>query len=118
GRAGIVDNNGQYGFFLQNNGDLQCTAVTVGANIAPNRWTHVACTVDGTNARIYVDGSLKGSDAQGPLGSGGTTGISIAAAHPPGSDSRLIGLIDQLRIEDIALSAEQLCADAGHTSCP
>jgi Concanavalin A-like lectin/glucanases superfamily len=117
-RAGILDNDGQYGFFLQSNGDLQCTALTAGANVAAGRWTHVACTVDGANARIYVDGSLKGMATQGPLGNGGTTGISIAADNPPGSGSRLIGLIDQMRIESVARSAAEICADAGRTTCP
>jgi hypothetical protein len=118
GRAGIVDNDGQYGFFLQSNGDLQCTAETAAAGIVAGRWTHVACTVDGTNAKIYVDGSLKGMATQGSLGSGGTTGISIAADNPPGSGSRLIGLIDQLRVENAARTAAEICADAGRTSCP
>jgi len=117
-RAGILDNNNQYGFFVQSNGDLQCTSITVGANIVAGRWTHIACTVDGLAARIYVDGSLKGMAAQGPLGSGGTTGVSIAADNPPGSGSRLIGLMDQLRIENTARSPEEICADAGRTTCP
>jgi hypothetical protein len=69
-------------------------------------------------ARIYVDGSLRGTAAQGPLGSGGTTGASIAADNPPGSGSRLVGLIDQLRVESAARTAAEICGDAGRTSCP
>jgi hypothetical protein len=117
-RMGIVDNQNQYGFFLQPAGALQCTAVTADAHVVANQWTHVACTVDGTTARIYANGSQVNSAPQGPLGNAGVTGISIAADNPPGSGSRLIGLIDQLRIENEARTAAEICGDAGRSSCP
>jgi len=37
--------------------------------------------------------------------------------QPTGND-RLIGLIDQVRLMDVARTAEQVCADAGRPSCP
>src|ERR1700759_2208714 len=47
----------------------------------------------------------------------GTTGMSIAADNPSGND-RLGGLIDQLRLINVARTAAQICADAGNPSCP
>jgi hypothetical protein len=120
-RMGVVDNNGQWGVFLHEVGRLQCTMVggistQIPANIAANAWTHVACTYDGSTTTIYVNGvqaSMAGGG--GALATGGTSGISLAADNPPGAGSRLIGLIDQVRIFNVARSADDICASAGCT---
>lgn len=116
-RAGIADNNGQYGFFLQPGGALQCIGLTATANIAANVWTHVACTYDGTT-RLYAGGIQVGATAGGGgnLGSGGTTGTSIAGDNPSGSP--LNGDIDQLRIFKRARTAAEICAAADLAVCP
>jgi hypothetical protein len=115
-RAGIVDNNGQYGFFLHESGQLQCTAnlsMQIDAQIETNRWTHVACTYDGTTIAIYVDGvEASSAGGGGALSAGGTTGISIAADNPPGAGSHLVGMIDELRILGVARSPADIMADA------
>jgi biopolymer transport protein ExbB len=119
-RMGIVDNNGQYGMFLHEQGRIACTMVNgaslqVDANIAANTWAHVACTYDGTTT-IYIDGRVVGTGSGGTaLGTAGTTGISIAADNPPGAGSRLIGLIDEVRISSVARTAAEICVDA---QCP
>jgi hypothetical protein len=114
-RAGIVDNNGQYGFFLHAAGALQCVGLKVEANVQLGVWTHVACTYD-ERTRIYVDGNEVDATGGGggPLASVGTTGTSIAGDNPSGS--RLIGVIDQIRIFKVARTAAQICAAAG--TCP
>ena len=116
-RAGIIDNNGQYGFFLHPGGDLQCVGLQATANVQAGTWTHVACTYDGTT-RIYAGGVLVGMTAGGggALGTGGTTGISIGGDNPAGSP--LVGAIDQLRIFKIARTASEICAAAGTSPCP
>lgn len=116
-RAGIVDNNGQYGFFVQPDGALQCIGLTAPANLVAGVWTHVACTYDGTT-RLYARGVEVGATAGGggPLGSGGTTGTSIAADNPSGSP--LNGDIDQVRIFKRARTAAEICAAAGLAVCP
>jgi hypothetical protein len=126
GRAGILDMNGQYGFFVHPGGDLHCTLVggpSLGAAVAQvttGRWTHVACTYDSTAAAaIYVDGvAITTATGGGTLSQGGTSGISLAADNPPGSGSQLIGLIDEVRMMNVARTPAQICADAGKASCP
>lgn len=124
-RAGIVDMNGQYGLFLHANGDLQCalgggaSPPATAAHVALDEWTHVACSYDGAAGALYVNGvAIANAAGGGALPTGGTTGISLAADNPPGSGSRLSGLIDQVRLFDVASTALQICQDAGRASCP
>jgi hypothetical protein len=112
GRAGIVDNQGQWGFFLQPGGALQGLGLTSTANVPDGVWTHVAETYDGT-VRHYVNGVQVGElGGGGALPTTGTDGISIAADNPPGAGSPLDGDIDQLRIYSVARTAAQIAADA------
>jgi hypothetical protein len=120
-RAGILDNDPQYGVFLHENGRLQCTisgvvAQQIDAQIAANTWTHVACTYDGSTMTIYINGVMRfqGGGA-GTINTGGTSGVSIAADNPPGSGSQLVGLIDEVRVLDRARTATEICFDA---QCP
>lgn len=117
-RAGILDMNGQYGFFIHEAGRLQCTAggassLQLDANIAVAAWTHVACTYDGATMRIYVNGTkLFEGGGGGAIATGGSTGISIGADNPPGSGSRLIGAIDEVRLWAHARSDAEICEAA------
>ncbi len=121
-RAGILDNNAQYGFFLHDGGRIQCTVgnmtVAVDGIITTNTWTHVACTYDGTDSGLYVNGRMVATTTGGtPLSTGGTTGISIGADNPPGAGSRLVGQIDQLRIFNVARASSQICLAADADDC-
>lgn len=115
-RMGVLDADSQYGLFLQENGQLQCNAGgssnLVAANVQANQWTHVACTYDGANRRVYVNGALISETTGTALSTGGTTGITIAGNNPPGGGSRLVGMIDQLRLWSRALSADEIGAAA------
>lgn len=118
-RAGILDCDQRFGFFLHSNGDLVCTggtSLTVAAGVRVGQWTHVACTDDGATLTIYVDGTAT-SGAGGMPPTGPHTGITIGGNNPPGGGSPLDGSIDQLRLFGVARTAAQLCADAGKTSC-
>lgn len=120
----ILDVDQQYGFAVNDDGTLTCdlrglakfsTTAPSGA-IASNQWTHVACTYDGTSAaRIYVNGNLTATHSGAGVLSKGGHGMGIAQNYPSGS--QLIGLIDQLRLLNVARSAADLCADASKTIC-
>ena len=122
-RFGILDNNGQYGMFLHEQGRLHCAMVNghsmmVDAAIAASTWTHVACTYSGSTTTIYVDGvQLFQASGGTALATGGTTGISIGADNPPGAGARFLGLIDQVRLSSVARTREVICADAP-LACP
>jgi hypothetical protein len=124
----ILDVDRQYALHLSSDGSVVC--VLVGAPFKPpattelvtvNRWTHVACTYDSTAAAVYVDGV-----STIPIGGGsnldtqGNTGLSIAADNNPSGSirARMIGLIDQVRLMDIARTPAEICADAERSSCP
>jgi hypothetical protein len=119
-RAGILDYDGQYGFFLHPNGDLICTAggsVTAQASVQPNRWTHIACTHANNTISIYADGALITSGAATALPTGSTTGITLGGNNPANGGSPLTGMLDQVRLFSVGRSAQQICTDAGKTSC-
>ena len=125
-KAVIIDMDRQYSLFLHADGSVTCVLVNgppmlldTTVHVKKSRWTHVACTYDGDAAAIYIDGTVNSTAAGGgTLGTNGTTGISLAADNPPGSGSRLIGLIDDVRMMKVARTATEICADAGKSSCP
>jgi hypothetical protein len=117
-RMGIVDMNGQWGFFLEDTGEVRCIAnvAAQGGTITANQWAHVACTYDNGSTTAWVNGGSVATTTGGTgLATASTSGMSIAADNPAGSGSRLIGLIDQLRIFGRARTGPELCADA---NCP
>jgi len=120
-RMGILDNNGQYGFFLLEAGNLRCagsnTLDQTSGSITVDVWHHVACVHNGNTSTLYADGVVVDTGSGGGnLATGGTTGISLAADNPPGAGDQLIGLIDELRILNVARTTTEICEDAG--ACP
>ena len=120
-QSDILDVDKQYSFAINDDGSLTCDlgglgSFTTSARLMLDQWTHVACTFDGATAgQIYIDGGLAANrQGNGPLATGNNA-MSIAANHPSGS--QILGLIDQLRLLDVARSADQICADAEKTLC-
>ena len=75
------------------------SALTVGA------WAHLAATYDGANVRLYVNGVQVGISAQtGTIGTT-TTPLWIGGAQ------RFSGVIDEVRIYNVALTQAQIQAD-------
>ncbi|MBA3499956.1 MAG: LamG domain-containing protein [Myxococcota bacterium] len=118
-RTGIVDMDGQWGLFLHEpTGRLQCTmaggiSMQIDAMIPVNAWTHVACTYGAGTTTIYVNGVKRFQQGGGGvLATGGTSGYSLGADNPPGSGSRINGLIDQMRIFSRVLTEAEVCQSA------
>src|SRR3989338_3532519 len=104
-------------FGYQDNGKIKFTISNgssynvLTSNLSPNmeEWYHVAVTYDGTNQKIYVNGSLDNTGASAitpattnvPLYIGRTLGLA-----PDNSD----GFIDEVRIYNRALSAAEIQA--------
>lgn len=117
-RVGLIDNDQQYGMFLFANGQLRCTAGTPTSfqhDLAPDVWTHVACTHDGAEATIWVDGVARESNPAPPLETGGTSGLTVGMNNPSGDN--FVGAVDSVRVWRVARAPEDLCAAAGE-NCP
>lgn len=121
-RFGVVDVDAQYGVFINEGGEVSCTLgdllLRPEIEIPATRWTHIACTYDGSTARIYLNGraQLVVSDGD-PMGRAGKIGMAIGANSGPGMPDKLIGLIDQVRLMNVARSAEEICRDVGLAEC-
>jgi hypothetical protein len=105
-RAMFFDNNNQYGFSAHAN-ELECTGPSnvhfyADAVLPVDTWVHAACTYDGSMMAIYVDGVLLDTlPVTGPNGTGGSTGLQIAANTPDGLNpdhDGLVGALDELRL--------------------
>ena len=78
------------------------------AALTANTWTHLAMTYDGTTLKIYVNGALVTSTAQSGTMTTSTTRCRSAAIGPTGNTS---GLIDEVRVYNIALTQAQIQTD-------
>jgi glucose/arabinose dehydrogenase len=86
-----------------------CTGVEGTVALAPNQWTHLASTYDGTTLRLYVNGVLNSSlPRTGSLEVNGSP-LRIGGDTYPGEN--FPGLIDNLRIYNRALSATEIQQD-------
>ena len=85
--------------------------------IEPNTWYQVAGTYDGSEMRIYVNGELDGTlSKSGAIASYPTDVYIGAGIYSNAQTEYLNGTIDEVKILNIALSAEDIRSDyeAGH----
>lgn len=114
GRVGLIDNNNQYGFFILAGGILRCSgggALEVSHTLVLDQWTHLACTNDGSQIAIWVNGVMMGAMAGAAMSQGGTEGTALAMNNPSGDN--FSGLLDDVRIWRVIRSASDICAAAG-----
>ncbi|WP_176954611.1 LamG domain-containing protein [Albimonas donghaensis] len=75
---------------------------------AADTWMHLAFTYDGSVQRVYVNGDLKVSAATtGTLADDNIGDLVVGARYNSGSQF-VTGLMDNVRIHDVALSAPEL----------
>ena len=89
------------------------TDLAAAAAVPQDAWTHVAGTYDGSNMRIYIDGSESNS-----IGKTGSIATSTIALHlgdrtNQATNRRWQGRLDDVRIYDRALSATEVQVLAG-----
>jgi hypothetical protein len=86
-------------------------------------WYYAACVCDAGTLKMYVDGTKVGETAAAGCTSGGAlvdAGLTIGSNNnggPTGVDDWLVGAIDGVRLWDVTLSPETVCATAGRTGC-
>lgn len=117
GRMGLFDSDNRLGMFVYGQGDLRCSrspdiVVTV-PGMPLGAWNHVACVFDGMTLSMYVNGELKGTVIAPAITNGGTTAI---GSNAPSGDY-FDGLIDNVRVWNVAHSAAEVCASIGKQGC-
>ncbi len=85
--------------------------------IQPHTWYHFALVYDGSDVRWYLDGNLEGQVENADLIAPGSAPVTIANNRDSGvADRGFFGLLDEVRLMDVALEPGQFLNDGG--SCP
>jgi hypothetical protein len=82
-------------------------AVTSNSAVSTGKWVHVAVSSNGSSATFYINGIADGTQATVPVCN---TGPFIIGANFPGGDEYFNGKIDDLRLYNRALSAQEISA--------
>ncbi|MEW6360140.1 MAG: LamG-like jellyroll fold domain-containing protein [Planctomycetota bacterium] len=72
------------------------------------KWTHVAATFDNKTMRVYVNGVEQGSGERFGAITPSHSRMCIGAFGPGGKEHNFIGVIDEIKIYDRALSSEEI----------
>jgi len=86
-------------------------AITSAAEIPLSQWTHVAATYDGTTAKVYINGVLKASSPIKMQLRASTLPVTIGREDLPGDPRAFLGLIDEVRVWNRALSQAEIQAN-------
>jgi hypothetical protein len=78
-----------------------------------NQWHHVACTYDGTNISLYVDGQIDNIVAATGAVSANISDMEIGRNTDGGGTQPFIGTIDEVRIWNVARTPAQILAALG-----
>ena len=95
-------------FSLKSNGVTETLTASSG-DLMPAAWIHVAATWDGSTMRLYKDGVPVGSKAKnGILDTNGDVEVAIGNQPTGAGNKPFDGLIDDLRIYNVALSQSEI----------
>jgi hypothetical protein len=121
---GLFDNHQQYAMSFEADGEIECNLAGESLDsrvaLAINAWHHVACTFDGSELRVYVDGKLQGCESLTPTVSiGGTLGSAIGANMDigPTYKDRFVGQLDNVHVYNRTLGAADICTLWGNGNC-
>lgn len=92
--------------------NFQREGAGIGAEALPQgEWAHVAATFDGTTAKLYVNGEVKGQGTFS-FGSDPTAAMQFGSSNAGGGNP-FNGALDEVRLYDIALSDAEILTLAG-----
>ncbi len=83
---------------------------TIGGStvIQPGRWYHLACTYDGSIARVFVNGDQEGSQTINDTISVSTANYRLGARNNVPNQTNLIGRMDETRVWDVTRSESEI----------
>ena len=97
-------------FRLKTDG-VTSTLIASSGDLVDNVWYHVAAVYDGAEMLLYLDGQVVGSAAKtGELTTNAAVDVWIGGNPPGATDRPWEGAIDDVRIYDRALTAEEIAA--------
>jgi hypothetical protein len=99
-----INDGVEFRFYLYGLSDTNVFISVAGYNL--NEWIHLVGTYNGSNIMLYVNGIEKKSDNS--TGSIDLTAYNVLIGRSEGSNDYFNGQIDQVRIYNRALSAEEI----------
>lgn len=100
-------------FAIKNGGGEQTVQTS---QLAANKWVHVAVTLGGGSAKLYVDGELKATNSNVTLKPSDFAPSVNYIGKSQWPDPLYNGMIDEFRIYNYALSADEVKAVADNTA--
>ena len=108
-RLAVIQGKVQIGFNNDPGGNRGINVVVESPKlIEPGKWYHIATTYDGTIAKVYINGSLEGSFEFSESLINSSMPMTIGQEGIPGGPGPFLGLIDEVRVWNRALSAEEI----------
>lgn len=80
-----------------------------------NTWYHMCVTDDGTTLKLYINGNLEDSTTNNMTSSGSSNSAFDMGRHYNNNNYRIHGAVDDVRVYDVALEAEEIQALADLT---
>ncbi len=103
----FINNDGRLSWRGRIGGDWAGGMCETAPDVVPaDQWTHIAVTGDGTNFRIYVNGALSQESAFQTTD--GTNATYYIGGDPTWIGESYAGMIDDVRIYNVALTAEEI----------
>ncbi|NMH86204.1 LamG-like jellyroll fold domain-containing protein [Flavivirga algicola] len=111
GYAFRINSTSQFRMVWRDPNDSSNNVLQTSATIPENEWHHIAATYDsGTNmTSLYIDGYLEDSDdTLDPIETPSDSHFLIGAAHHIKRQQKMRGSVDEVRVWDVALTADQI----------
>lgn len=127
-QVGLFDTHLQYQVNFEWDRRVECRIfdattsenVDSAVQLAVDQWHHVACTYDGAQLRVYVDGKLEGCASSSlTISNAGTFGAAVGANMDigPTYENRFVGQLDNVHLYARTLTANDICTLWGGGGC-
>jgi hypothetical protein len=117
-RAGVLDEDENFGLFVYPDGDVTCSSssgmATAAGAVAAGQWVAISCTLSGRSLVLWIDGVARAQAQTDGIANDPAATVAIGGNLPSGDP--LEGLIDNVRLWNRARTAQEICDFA--PTCP